>query len=73
MPESLMTIADVAKEVGLTEASARVYHKRAAKNRRDGSPRPRDMPAPDYLTGSTPGWTPETIAAWKALREGSEA
>jgi hypothetical protein len=66
-----LTLADIAAMIGVTEESAQVYHTRAVRHRRDGSPQPGDMPPPDRTFSRTPVWTPETVQRWIAARPGT--
>lgn len=68
MPTKYLDLGDVAERAGIDRATAQTYHKRATANRRNESPRPGDLPAPDLVLGVTPGWTEETIDAWIASR-----
>lgn len=66
--DDLLTIAEIAPMIGVTEASARVYHERATRRRREQTPGAKDMPAPDDRFGRTPVWRRSTIDAWKRVR-----
>lgn len=65
-----LTLPDIAARIDVGVDSIRVYHQRAAKNRRAGSPRPGDLPAPDNTFGRSPVWTEQTVADWIAARPG---
>ena len=54
-PEILST-AEVARLAGITPASLRTFRSRGT------------FPTPDGYLGSTPWWTPETVAAWLETR-----
>ena len=69
MTNHYLDLHDIAQLAGITDASARQYHKRATANRQAGDLRPGDMPAPDVVVGSRkqamkPGWTEEAIMQW---------
>lgn len=61
---------EVADRAGITLKMTRTYLARARKNRRDGAPRPGDMPEPDVTVGISPAWSPETIEKWLRNRPG---
>lgn len=69
----LMTMTDIAERVGVKLDSVHRYHTHAVRRRRDGEPRPGDLPAPDGQVGRTPVWLPETVEAWAANRPGQGA
>ena len=54
-------IEQVAAALGITIDSARTYHTRAQRNRREGTPKPGDLPPPDVVFGRSPAWLPSTI------------
>ncbi|MBK3560503.1 helix-turn-helix domain-containing protein [Streptomyces sp. MBT56] len=56
----LWTVADVARRLGVSEATVRTYRWRG------------DMPAPSYV-GRTPVWDPLTIEEWIENRPGRGA
>jgi predicted DNA-binding transcriptional regulator AlpA len=62
--QQLLTVAEVAKLLGVQEASVRKY---ASLDRSTGK---RRMPAPDGHLGRTPYWYPATVEAWQASRPG---
>lgn len=68
MSDTLLTISEIAPLAGLTEKSARTYHEQAARRRREGLTRPRDMPEPDRRIGRIPVWERATIDRWLAER-----
>ena len=68
--QELLTLQDVAARINVGVDSIRVYHQRAVKNRRDGNPRPGDLPAPDDTFGRSPVWKLRTIEKWEARRPG---
>lgn len=70
---NLLTLADIAEEIGVTVDSIRVYHQRATKNRRDKNPRPGDLPAPDQTFGRSPVWDRSTVQDWISRRPGRGA
>ena len=65
-----LTLADIAERIGVGIDSIRVYHQRATKNRRDGNPRPGDLPPPYRVVGRSPVWKLQTIIRWEAKRPG---
>lgn len=67
--ESLLSLADIATELGLSPASVRTYHTDATRRRRQDTSLDQDMPAPDLVLGRTPAWKRESIDQWKAERE----
>lgn len=68
-----LTLADIARVIGVGVDSMRVYHQRAAKNRRAKTPRPGDLPAPDETFGRSPVWSSDTISEWIDARPGRGA
>lgn len=68
--EEYMTLEQIAAEIGVAVGSVRVYHQRAAKNRREDSTLPGDMPPPDRVFGRSPAWRSDTVRAWIARRPG---
>jgi hypothetical protein len=56
--EEVMTVADVAKALGVRASTVRGYLARRA------------MPAAEGRVGNVPWWRPATIAAWLAARPG---
>lgn len=69
----LLTLPEIAARIGVGVDSIRVYHQRATKNRRLGTPRPGDLPAPDDTFGRSPVWRESTIARWEKKRPGRGA
>lgn len=68
-----LTLADIARVIGVGIDSMRVYHQRAARNRRMNEPRPGDLPKPDETFGRSPVWSAETVSEWIAQRPGRGA
>jgi hypothetical protein len=67
-------LRDIAEYLGVQYSSARTYHGRAEINRRRGTVRPGDMPAPDRRYGNSPVWEIEKIILWnKTSRPGKGA
>lgn len=66
----LLTLPEIAERIGVTVDSIRVYHQRAARNRRDGNARPGDLPEPDRHYGRSPVWKLQSIIRWEAKRPG---
>jgi hypothetical protein len=58
-------LREIADYLGVKYSSARTYHGRAEINRRKGTSRPGDMPAPDHRFGNSPVWDAEKIIVWK--------
>lgn len=72
-PLKVLTLPDIAAEIGVGVDSIRVYHQRAARNRRAGAPRPGDLPEPDQIIGRSPVWHEKTIENWISRRPGRGA
>ena len=70
---NLLTLPEIAARIGVGADSIRVYHQRATKNRKLGTPRPGDLPAPDQTFGRSPVWKEATVAKWEAKRPGRGA
>lgn len=68
-----LALADIARVIGVGIDSMRVYHQRAARNRRDGTTKPGDLPPPDETFGRSPVWASDTITTWIAERPGRGA
>lgn len=60
-PIVYLDMPGVARHLGLSPATIRAY-------RHEGT-----LPEPDAITGSMPGWLPETIDTWQANRPGQGA
>lgn len=59
----------VAKQVGVTTGSLRVYLKRSRRRLAEGHElRLQDLPLPDRTFGRSPAWRQSTITAWIANR-----
>jgi len=67
-PTELLTASDIAPLLDVTTKSVVAYHHIANRNRREGKPRPSDMPPPDKHFGRTPVWERATIDRWLELR-----
>jgi hypothetical protein len=65
-----MDLKAVAEYLGITADSARTYHGRAQHNRRNGTPRPGDLPPADGRVGNSPVWDVSTIEDWILQRPG---
>jgi hypothetical protein len=66
----LLTLTEIAERINVGVDSIRVYHQRATKNRKDGTPRPGDLPPPDQSFGRSPVWKLATIIRWEQNRPG---
>ncbi|OAZ40964.1 hypothetical protein A9Z40_03210 [Microbacterium arborescens] len=66
-----LDLAAIAARLGVQPNTAGVYHKRAARNRREGTTKAWDMPPPDAVFGRSPVWREATVEAWIALRPGT--
>ncbi|MFJ6532500.1 hypothetical protein [Microbacterium sp. NPDC091662] len=66
-----LDLAAIAALLGVQVNTAQVYHKRATRNRREGTPKDWDMPVPDATFGRSPAWRESTIKAWIAARPGT--
>jgi predicted DNA-binding transcriptional regulator AlpA len=61
----------VARRVGVTVGSVRVYLKRSRRRLKEGEElRPQDLPLPDQVFGRSPAWRESTITTWIAHRSG---
>lgn len=69
--DDYLDLAAIAELLGVQTNSAAVYHKRAVRNRREGTTKPWDMPAPDQTFGRSPVWRRSTVDAWLAARPGT--
>lgn len=70
---TFLDLAAVAERLGVAHGSAALYHRRAERNRREGTPKVGDMPPPDQRFGQTPVWAEATIDEWIARRPGRGA
>lgn len=68
-----LDLAAVAERLGVAHDSAALYHRRAERNRREGTPKVGDMPPPDHRFGQTPVWAETTIDEWIPRRPGRGA
>lgn len=66
-----LDLAAIAALLGVQVNTAQVYHKRATRNRREGTSKDWDMPKPDATFGRTPAWRESTVRAWIAARPGT--
>jgi len=66
----LLDLAAIAELLGVQVNSAQVYHKRAVRNRREGTVKDGDMPEPDAKFGRSPAWRKSTVEAWIESRPG---
>lgn len=66
----LLTLSDVAEQLGLEYKTIRNYHQVAEKRRRDGGVRPGDFPPPDGVFGKSPVWKQSTVDRWVRRRPG---
>lgn len=64
-PPAVLDLDAVADLLGIAQDSARTYHTRATRNRKAGTPKPGDLPAPDYIIGGRPGWMLQTLETWE--------
>lgn len=65
-----MDLTAIAHRLGITPDSARTYHARSQQHRAKHTPKPGDMPPPDYTVAGRPAWEKETIEAWITARPG---
>ncbi|MXM66100.1 hypothetical protein GR925_22275 [Streptomyces sp. HUCO-GS316] len=70
---TLLDLEALAEKTGLTYATVRSYHNHAEARRRDGNPRPGDLPPPDKRFGRSPAWLEKTIDELLANRPGRGA
>lgn len=66
-------LAGIAELLGVAHSSAAMYHRRSTRNRREGNPRPGDMPEPSTRFGQTPVWEQSVIQEWMKSRPGRGA
>lgn len=71
MAADYLDLAAIADLLGVQVNSAQVYHKRAVRNRREGTSKPWDMPEPDLIVGRRPAWLRSTVERWIADRPGT--
>jgi hypothetical protein len=57
-----------AEALGVTKMTLRGYLRDARANRRDGTPKPNDVPEPDYVVGGMPLWYRNTVDKFIAER-----
>ncbi|MCX5046243.1 hypothetical protein OG921_24020 [Aldersonia sp. NBC_00410] len=69
----MLDIARLAEYMGWTVKSTRTAHARAVKRRREGQPRPGDLPEHDERIGGSPVWYLATIRTWEPTRPGQGA
>ncbi|XNL98380.1 helix-turn-helix DNA binding domain [Arthrobacter phage Bumble] len=67
-PETL-DYEEIADLLGVTVDTVRTYQKRAAANRRAGTPSARDLPEPVRRVGQSPLWDADQIRDWMKSRE----
>ena len=65
--DQLLDLKGVAEYLGITHGSAQTYHGRAKANRKNGTPKPSDLPEPDWVVGKSPVWWRSTI---QRMRDG---
>lgn len=68
-----MDIAAIADRIGVKRNVALNYHQLAQRRRREGAPRPGDLPEPTARFGRTPVWLESTVEDWIASRPGKGA
>lgn len=66
----LMTLADIAGAYALTVPTVRTYNGKAARNRREGTARPHDFPAPVDRIGNSPLFDAREVQDWFDHRPG---
>lgn len=66
----ILDISGLAEYMEWTIKSTRTAHARSTKRRREGLPRPGDLPKPDEQFGGSPVWYLSTIQEWKPERPG---
>jgi hypothetical protein len=74
MPKPRLTLlgyAELADMLDTTVPTVRTYLAKARKHRREGTPRPGDMPEPDATVGLSPVWKAATIERWLDSRPGA--
>lgn len=67
MTDPLLDLKGVAEVLGITHGSAQTYYGRAKANRKNGTPKPSDLPEPDHHVGKSPAWYLSTI---ERMRDG---
>lgn len=70
---NVMDIESIAERLDVGVESVRVYHQQSARNRREGTPSPRDMPPPTGIAGRAPWWATAVIEDWIPNRPGRGA
>ncbi|OKH62361.1 hypothetical protein EB74_16955 [Mycobacterium sp. SWH-M5] len=73
LSEKYLTLSQIAERNQWTLKTARNRQHEANRRRREGRPRPGDLPAPDHHIGRTPLWRVSTIDAWEKNRPGQGA
>lgn len=68
MPDDLYDLAALADRYDWTIGTARAFHGRSNRRRREGTARPFDLPAPDHRFGRSPVWSAETLDEWDRVR-----
>lgn len=63
MRDPLLDLKGVAEHLGITHGSAQTYYGRSKANRKNGTPKPSDLPEPDHHVGKSPAWYLSTIEA----------
>lgn len=58
----------IAELIGVEASTVHIYHKRAMRNRREGTVKAWDLPEPDATFGNSPVWLVKTIEAWIPTR-----
>jgi hypothetical protein len=68
-----MTLSDIAGEYSLTVPTVRTYNGKAAHNRRQGTAKPHDFPAPVDRIGNSPLFDAREVRDWFDHRPGRGA
>lgn len=68
MSDELLDLAAVAARYNWTVGTARAFHGRSNRRRREGTDVPWDLPPADERFGQSPVWRASTLDAWDRVR-----
>lgn len=66
----MLTLEQIADRLGVKIITARLYHNRATRYRRENREGRYDLPAPTVIVGRSPRWSADVIEDWLAERPG---